>query len=77
MAKVKYHMCVDNVIRTEKEVQDTSIIDYTLIVDTDFTHHLKEKEIKDNIFNYLYNETIQPIWLIDNRKNNCIWKGRK
>lgn len=77
MAQVKYHMCVDNVIRTEKEVQDTSIIDYTLIVDTDFTYHLKEKEIKDNIFNYLYNETIQPVWLIDNRKNNHIWKGKK
>lgn len=77
MAQVKYHLCADSVIRTENEIDDTSIINSTFTVDTDFTHHLKESEIKDMIFNYIYGDSVQPVWLIDNRKNNCIWKGKK
>ena len=77
MAQVKYHLCADSVIRTEDEIDDTSTINSTLIVDTDFTKHLKDKDIKDMIFNYIYGDSVQPVWLIDNRKNNHIWKGRK
>lgn len=77
MAKVKYHICVDNVIRTETEVQDTNLIESTLEVDTDFTRHLTIKETKDMIYNYIYGDSVQPVWLIDNRKNNKLWKGKK
>lgn len=76
MAQVKYHLCADCTIRTENEIEDTSIINSTLVVDTDFTKHLKDKDIKDMIYNYIYGDSVQPVWLTDNRKHNCIWKGK-
>ena len=73
---VKYHLCIDNVIRTDEELNNTntsSLINTTYLVNTDISKTLTDKQIKYLIFNYIYGNGQQPKWL---SQNNLIWKGK-
>lgn len=71
--QTKYHLCVDNTIYTDNELNgNTDIINSTYLVDTSLTKSLTEKQIKNKIFNYIYGNGQQPKWL---SKYKSVWKG--